>query len=156
MPPAPDNFFGRKEELATLRQLWDQATTTDANGAYGGPRMAMILAETGYGKTRLIQALYQQLTKDPLWDPAEVNYWPDAFQEVSNQLRVNPDMAKHSPKGPPMFLWAGMRWSPPEERNLEERTCSLPEIRDVLRTHVEISRQHSDVWTKLKARREKQ
>ena len=149
MPPAPDNFFGREQELATLRQLWDQATTKDANG---GPRMAIILAETGYGKTRLIQALYQQLTKDPLWDPAEVNYWPDAFQEVSNQLRVNPDMAKHSPKGPPRFLWAGMRWSPPEERNLEERTCSLPEIRDVLRTHVEISRQHSDVWTKLKAK----
>ena len=83
MPPTPDNFFGRENELATLRQLWDQATTKDA--ANGGPRMAMILAETGYGKTRLIQALYQQLTNDPLWDPAEVNYWPDAFQEVSNQ-----------------------------------------------------------------------
>ena len=149
MLPTPDNFFGRENELATLRQLWDQATTKDANG---GPRMAIILAETGYGKTRLIQALYQQLTNDPLWDPAEVNYWPDAFQEVSNQLRVNPDMAKHSPKGPPRFLWAGMRWSPPEERNLEERTCSLPEIRDVLRIHVEISRQHSDAWTKLKAK----
>ena len=101
MSPTQDNFFGREKELATLRQLWDQATTKDANGAYGGTRMAMILAETGYGKTRLIQALYQQLTNDPLWDPAEVNYWPDAFQEVSNQLRVNPDMAKHSPKGPP-------------------------------------------------------
>ena len=149
MPPMQDNFFGREQELATLRQLWDQTTTKDANS---GPRMAIILAETGYGKTRLIQALYQQLTNDPLWDPAEVNYWPDAFQEVSNQLRVNPDMAKHSPKGPPRFLWAGMRWSPPEERNLEERTCSLPEIRDVLRIHVEISRQHSDAWTKLKAK----
>jgi exonuclease VII small subunit len=149
MSPTQDNFFGREKELSTLRQLWDQATAKDSNS---GPRMAMILAETGYGKTRLIQALYQQLTNDPLWDPAEVNYWPDAFQEVSNQLRVNPDMTKHSPKGPPRFLWAGMRWSPPEERNLEERTCSLPEIRDVLRTHVEISRQHSDVWTKLKAK----
>jgi len=148
-PPAPDNFFGREKELATLRELWDQTTTKNANS---GPRMAMILAETGYGKTRLIQALYQQLTSDPLWDPAEVNYWPDAFQEVSNQLRVNPDMTKHSPKGPPRFLWAGMRWSPPEERNLEERTCSLPEIRDVLKIHVEISRQHSDAWTKLKAK----
>ena len=152
MSPTQDNFFGREKELATLRQLWDQVTTKDANGSYGGPRMAMILAETGYGKTRLIQALYQQLTNDPLWDPAEVNYWPDAFQEVSNQLRVNPDMTKHSPKGPPRFLWAGMRWSPPEERNLEERTCSLPEIRDVLRIHVEISRQHLDAWTKLKAK----
>ena len=149
MPPIPDNFFGREKELATLRQLWDQATTKDANV---GPRMAIIIAETGYGKTRLIQALYQQLTNDPLWDPTEVNYWPDAFQELSNQLRVNPDMTKHSPKGPPRFLWAGMRWSPPEERNLEERTCSLPEIRDVLRIHVEISRQHSDAWTKLKAK----
>ncbi len=149
MPPTQDNFFGRENELATLRKLWDQVTAKDANS---GPRMAMILAETGYGKTRLIQALYQQLTNDPLWDPAEINYWPDAFQEVSNQLRVNPDMTKHSPKGPPRFLWAGMRWSPPEERNLEERTCSLPEIRDVLRIHVEISRQHSDAWTKLKAK----
>ena len=152
MSNSPDNFFGRKTELKSLRGLWDEATTQEPNGAYGGPRMAIILAETGYGKTRLIQALYQQLSSDSLWDPAEVNYWPDAFQEMSNQLRVNPDMSKHSPQGPPRFLWAGMRWSPPEERNLEERTCSLPEIRDVLRTHVEIARQHSGVWTKLKAK----
>ena len=36
MPPTPDNFFGRENELATLRQLWDQATTKDSNGAYVG------------------------------------------------------------------------------------------------------------------------
>lgn len=29
MPPIPDNFFGRGKELATLRQLWDQAITKD-------------------------------------------------------------------------------------------------------------------------------
>ena len=65
-------FYGREEELGWLRGLWDQTTGGGPNQPPGGPRMAVILAESGLGKSRLVQALYQQLTTDPQWDPPDV------------------------------------------------------------------------------------
>ena len=85
-------FFGRKQELAWLRGLWNDCTARDKAGAFtNGPRMAFIIAETGIGKSRLVQALYQQLTTDEHWDPNHINYWPDAFQAPGEQIRVNPN-----------------------------------------------------------------
>ena len=137
MPPS--GLHGRTTELAWLRSLWDAATARDASGRFtGGPRMAVIAAETGYGKTRLVQALYQQLTEDPTWDPAEINYWPDAFQAPGEQLRVNPDPEGHVPKGPPQFLWLGMRWQPTDVRNVSDRRSALPELRHSMVTRAEI------------------
>jgi len=65
------DFFGRTEELAWLRRLWDECTTRDpGTGRFsGGPRMAFIIAESGIGKSRLVQAPYQQLTTDAQLDP---------------------------------------------------------------------------------------
>jgi tetratricopeptide (TPR) repeat protein len=145
-------FLGRTKELAWLRNLWDEATTRDASGRFvGGPRMGIVLAESGYGKSRLVQALYQQLTIDPVWDPEQVNYWPDAFQEPTEQLRVNPDPGDHAPKGPPQFMWLGMRWQPTEERNVEERTCAIPAARDALLAHVRIADRHRPAWEHARA-----
>jgi len=94
-------FFGRESELSWLRGLWDGCTARDAQtGRFaGGPRMGVILAESGIGKSRLVQALYQQLTRDPVWDPPEVDYWPDAFNDQGMQLRVVPDMRGHVSNG---------------------------------------------------------
>jgi tetratricopeptide (TPR) repeat protein len=141
-------FYGRTEELAWLRGLWDACTARDATtGRYaGGPRMAVVVAESGVGKSRLVQALYQQLTVDPAWDPADVNYWPDAFQSPGDSLRVNPDPHGHEPKAPPRFLWLGLRWQPTDVRNVEERTCRLPEARDALRAHVAIADRYRTAW----------
>ena len=117
----------------------------------GGPRMAFIIAESGIGKSRLVQALYQQLTDDAQWDPPEVNYWPDAFQAPGEQIRVNPDPTGHKPNGPPRFLWLGMRWQPTETRNIEERSCRIPEARDALRAHVAIANRHRTTWQHLQS-----
>jgi hypothetical protein len=114
--------------------------------------MAIVVAESGFGKSRLVQALYQQLTVDPVWDPPEVNYWPDSFQELAQQLRVNPDLAGHDPKGPPRFLWLGMRWQQPDVRNVEERRCQLPEARSALQAHVETARHKQGSWKSLLAK----
>jgi tetratricopeptide (TPR) repeat protein len=152
----PSRLHGRTEELARLRALWDAATVRDASGRFvGGPRMAVVVAETGYGKTRLVQALYQQLTTDPAWDPDEINYWPDAFQAPGEQLRVNPDPEGHEPKGPPQFMWLGMRWQPTEERNVEERTCAIPAARDALQAHVRIADRMRPAWQHARANLER-
>ena len=87
--PIP-GFYGRTDELAWLRGLWDACTARDpVTGRFtGGPRAAFVIAESGIGKSRLVQALYQQLTIDPAWDPPEVNYWPDAFNDHGVQLSM--------------------------------------------------------------------
>ena len=145
-------FFGRKQELAWLRGLWNDCTARDKAGAFtNGPRMAFIIAETGIGKSRLVQALYQQLTIDEHWDPDHINYWPDAFQAPGEQIRVNPNHDEHIPKGPPRFLWLGMRSYSNETRNVEERTCSIPSARESLRAHVAIADRHRSAWEHLHA-----
>ena len=113
--------------------------------------MAFIIAETGIGKSRLVQALYQQLTTDEQWDPDHIDYWPDAFQLAGEQIRVNPDHKDHIPKGPPRFLWLGMRWHSSETRNVEERICAIPSARDSLRSHVTIADRHRSAWEQLHA-----
>jgi exonuclease VII small subunit len=108
--------------------------------------VALILAESGIGKSRLVQALYQQLTVDGAWDPPEVDYWPDAFNDQGMQLRVTPDMTGHVAKGPPRFAWLGARWQPSDVRNVSDRRTVLPELRHSMATHAEILKRHGSSW----------
>ncbi len=85
-----------------------------------------------------MQALYQQLTTDAAWDPPEVNYWPDAFNDQGVQLRVTPDMTGHVAKGPPRFARLGARWQPTDVRNVSDRRSALPELRHSMVTRAEI------------------
>lgn len=138
------NIHGREREIAWLRSQFDQVAAKSGDGRHTGPRMAVITAETGYGKSRIVQELYLRLAQDPLWDPPQHNYWPDAFRDVGAQLRVNPDMHGHVPGGPPRFLWLGMRWQPSDARNVDSRSA-LPELRDELLVHIQIVDQHRAV-----------
>ena len=76
MPTTPSRFgfHGRAKELAWLRSQFDAVAARGADGKFAGPRMAFIVAESGIGKSRLVQELYLRLTNDPQWDPPEVNY----------------------------------------------------------------------------------
>ena len=148
MPTPPiANFHGRTAELAQLRRLFEECAARDpVTGRFGGPRMAVVIAESGIGKSRLVQALYQQLTTDLIWDPPEVNYWPDAFMDAGVQLRVTPNMAGHIAQGPPRFAWLGARFHATDIRNLSERRSSLTELRHSIMTHAEILRAHGSAW----------
>ncbi len=145
--PLP-GFHGRTEELVWLRGLWDACTARDpSTGRFvGGPRAAFIIAESGIGKSRLVQALYQQLTTDPAWDPPEIDYWPDAFNDQGVQLRVVPDMSGHVAQGPPRFAWLGARWQPTDVRNVSDRRSVLPELRHSIMVHAEILRRQGSLW----------
>ena len=91
---AVPHFYGREEELAWLYGLFDDVAMT------GVPRLAVILAESGIGKSALVQALYRKLTTDRSWD-GPGGYWPDAFQGRGDNLKVNPDFPKNYRPGEP-------------------------------------------------------
>lgn len=134
-------FYGRESELAWLRSQFETVA------AGGGPRLAVVVAESGTGKSRLVQQLYLQLTADPHWDPPEVDYWPDAFRSAGDTLRVTPVMDGHEPKGPPRFIWMGGRWTPTTERNATDRRSVLPEVQEAIMDHVRLLDRHRSVWS---------
>ena len=150
--PSRFGFHGREKQLAWLRSQFDAVAARGADGKFAGPRMAFIVAESGIGKSRLVQELYLRLTNDPQWDPPEVNYWPDAFREVGAQLRTVPDMRGHVPAGPPRFAWLGARWQPTDVRNVSERRSVLPEIRSSVTTHAEVLKSHGSAWAEAAGR----
>ena len=145
-------FFGREDELASLMSLFKAAATRGPDGRYGGPRMAFVLAESGVGKSRLVQELYIRLTEDPAWDPPETDYWPPAFGDGGVNLAVIPSMKGHVPKGPPRFAWLGARWQSPDERNALERRSVLPDLRSSVTVHAEVLRSHGSAWSEAVAR----
>ena len=117
-------FVGRAEEIALLHQRW-QASTTGL-----GTNVVTLVGETGVGKSRIVQQLYQRLSTDPTWDPHR--FWPDAFQTHATQLRVNPEFtAADAATGAPRFVWLGLRWSNAHERNVAN-SLALPTLKEQL------------------------
>lgn len=142
-------LFGRDSELAVLREAFDACARERTDGGLGGPRMVFIVAESGIGKSRLVQELYLQLTTDSRWDPAD--YWPDAFRDDRSSLAVVPDMTGHVPKGPPRFAWLGARWRNPGERNANV-VSALPELRASITVHARILEQYGPAWAAARMR----
>ena len=127
---AVPHFYGRDEELAWLCGLLDEVDRTRV------PRLAVIIADSGIGKSALVQALYRKVTTDPRWDgTSPAGFWPDAFQKSDHDpevdkkkvnLNVNPDFPRdHQPGQPPKFMWLGMRWPDPDDRNPGQPTLPV-------------------------------
>ncbi len=83
-------FCGRNDELAWLKRQWHLATE-----AQGQPSVAVLLADNGLGKTRLVQEFYGWLstTIDP---PGAQGYWPDELEVVGDNLECNPPIRPES------------------------------------------------------------
>ena len=136
-------FYGRKEELERLGLLFTEVART------GLPRLAVIVADSGIGKTALVQALYRKLTADSQWDgTGSHGFWPDAFQGRGDDLKVNPDFPEdYRPGAPPKFMWLGIRWQNPGNRNRDDQSCPLPGAREVLYRHVKVVQGMPRLWT---------
>lgn len=145
-------FFGREAELERLLALFRATAARRPDGRHAGPQMAFVLAESGVGKSRLVQELYIRLTEDPEWDPPAIDYWPPAFGDGGVNLAVVPSMKGHVPKGPPRFAWLGARWQSPDERNALERRSVLPDLRSSVTVHAEVLRSHGSAWSDAVAR----
>ena len=137
-------FHGRDEELDWLYGLFKESVCSRT------PNFAVVVAESGLGKSRLVQALYQKLARDPEWDPGD--FWPDAFgDDEGRSLRVNPAFdADHKPKAPPKFLWLGMRWEDPQGRNRADVLCPLPNVKEQLSRCLEVTLEQAGGWGKAK------
>lgn len=117
---------GRDPDLAELVAAWDRVTR-------GTPQLVTVLAETGIGKTRLVQAFYEWLNVHQ--DPA--HYWPDTLGHDGNSLRVNPVFdAEASPDVEIPWLWLALRFVNPAGRNLApgwQLSQALAELRPHVR-----------------------
>ena len=101
-----DMFVGRDQELAQIKAAWHQAKSRE-------PQVVSLVAESGLGKTRLVQEFFAWLstTQD---GEADKGYWPDELTRVHNRrarrelLTLNPDPADCARDGRsiPFFWWA--------------------------------------------------
>lgn len=126
-------FHGREEELRKLRGWFNHA---DKNRQ---PVFGVIVANSGLGKTRLVQELYHALSNDNDLDPKR--YWPPTFGDSGENLEVNPILEKHEPEGAPKFIWLGKRFLNPYDR-LTSNEPLLPTLRERTREH----RILSEIW----------
>lgn len=105
-----EKFVGRDDDLDILRGAWEEAKS-------GEPRVVALVAESGFGKTRLAQEFFNYLSV------AEDNfgsggYWPDKLLRKEDNLCVNPEPSDCGIESDTMpFLWWGMRISDRGQRN---------------------------------------
>lgn len=103
-----DMFVGRDRELEQLKAAWRKAKTRE-------PQVVSLVAESGLGKTRLVQEFFSWLstTED---GEGGTGYWPDALTRVHNRrarrelLTLNPDPAECARDGRAIpFFWWGIQ-----------------------------------------------
>jgi hypothetical protein len=104
-------FCGRKKELAAIQEAWDEVRSGQAK-----PQVLVLLAESGLGKTRIIQEFYNDISthQDGV---GENGYWPDVLTRKRNNLKINPEPTDCNPDKELAFLWWGLRMADPVGRN---------------------------------------
>lgn len=104
-----NQFVGREEELAKLKSIWREVKN-------GTPQVVNYIADTGLGKTRLIQAFYEWLSTEPEENGGTKQlYWPNDLG-AGRQRVVNPSLERFvdsfdlkNNRIP--WLWWGMYWT---------------------------------------------
>jgi len=125
--PWHDIFVGREEELDFLKDTWYKVKDNK-------PQFVTFTAETGIGKTCLIQQFYQWLNQQE--DPND--YWPDTLGKDSGSLSINPSFPKAVGQGDIPWLWWGLRSTDPYGRNKQNSSgCALHEGALKLQPHIE-------------------
>ncbi|MFA5550281.1 MAG: AAA family ATPase, partial [Trueperaceae bacterium] len=121
-------FCGREEQLDALMACW-QAVKDSRE-----PRVAVLLAEAGLGKTRLAQEFYRRLVAA---EQGSAGYWPQQLGEDGNNLLVNPPPAGLDSGAPMPFLWWGVRLAQQTERNQVATGALSAHVNDSLVAHLE-------------------
>lgn len=137
-------FYGRKDELQALLNAWYCARK-------GTPQWISINAETGVGKTRLVQEFYRCISTPGYlkamglsdggiteFDPD--GYWPDDLPIAFDKLGLNPrpesfPEARADTAVSPPWLWWGIRGDAREGRNGAECLCAARDALESLELH---------------------
>lgn len=128
-PPVPSSpFVGRDAEVAALLASWDAVKAGD------GPRAVALIAESGLGKTRLVQEFYAALVTR---EQGGAGYWPTGLSRERDDLRVNPDLEECDLDAQLPFLWWAIRLTNPGERNRATAGVLMGHVTDHLVPHLE-------------------
>lgn len=121
-------FVGRENELRVLRKAWNNALA-------GDQQVIVLIAESRFGKTRIVQEFYHWLKQKH--DPA--NYWPGNLPRDNDSLHINPLFSgQQLGVTEPPWLWWGIRWSRPGLRNSGQvDPCAVISGADNLVPHIE-------------------
>jgi hypothetical protein len=122
-----NDFIGRDKELAQLLDIYE-------NSKAGNTNVVVIEADTGIGKTRLIQELYHYLT---IYDD-EPNYWPDNLEDTKHTMTIVPEfeVLENKPELQMPWMWVAMRCQNTDERNSHYHTTALNQIRKQIKLHL--------------------
>lgn len=100
------DFFGRGEELEKIQECW-------ASARQGKPHVCMLEADSGYGKTKIVQAFYSFLTSRL----DSQGYWPKSLLATGSSLDVMPQLDKVATAKTIPWVWWGVRWADPAAHN---------------------------------------
>lgn len=122
------SFIGRAAELEKLMAIYNEVRD-------GYTKCVLIKADTGIGKTRLVQEFYHKLSIE--YD--EHHYWPDLLEDTKHTMTIVPqfptlmeDSIKYLP-----WLWMAVRCKNSIERNsLGYNEIALSHARQQLRLHM--------------------
>jgi hypothetical protein len=107
----PRDFLGRSAELKELEDTYELIANCH------GPRVAILTAESGVGKTRLLVELYSRLVSRQDGD----DYWPAHLPANDVSLPLNPEPAQFNwaedRTSAAPFIWWGLRGVDPQRRN---------------------------------------
>ncbi|HEX7041475.1 MAG TPA: AAA family ATPase [Trueperaceae bacterium] len=124
----PGAFTGREDELGRLLHHWERVKAGE------GPRVAVLLAEPGLGKTRLAQELYARLVAAEQGGPG---YWPATLGAEGDNLRVNPAVEACDGAADLPFLWWGVRLTDPGGHNQAVSGALAGHVEPYLVPHLE-------------------
>jgi tetratricopeptide (TPR) repeat protein len=124
-------FCGRERELAQLLATWETVKSGTS-----GPRVTVLLAESGLGKTRLAQEFFARLSRSENAS-GSTGYWPDDLGRDGNNLRINPPEASCDAEAELPFLWWGLRLVDPLAHNRIAAGVLAPHVERDLVPHLE-------------------
>jgi len=79
-----------------------------------------VVADSGYGKTRLVHEFYSIITKEENPHGGGEGYWPDQISIKPDNVEINPDFAgKQDTQAMMPWLWWGIRWTDIGARNAQ-------------------------------------
>jgi tetratricopeptide (TPR) repeat protein len=123
-------FKGREDILTALMMAWRKARQ-------GDPQCAVLMADSGFGKTRLIHEFYRRISSEANGGKKGSGYWPDELSGDPTRIDPNPDFEDFEPVDEIPWLWWGMRWGCPMDRNQSQASgCGVVEWTNHLERHV--------------------
>ncbi|MBL3600712.1 MAG: tetratricopeptide repeat protein [gamma proteobacterium endosymbiont of Lamellibrachia anaximandri] len=142
------DVYVERGELGLLMERWKKVSDFQRVEEIQ-PQLAILLANSGFGKTRLVHKFYEEIVKRHQADGCR--YWPPLIGRNNDTLTVNPPFDQVDLEQRLPFLWWGIQLP---DQTTEKSTCK-PVLNDsvrVLSSHLfsmEMARQKREVRSEI-------